>query len=191
MAAGRSLTFRRSMADNRRPKLVPSARTRRAKEGGKSELQRAVRRVTPGRGNSKDSGTENIPPSRRPSRGYGEVRVKRCGKSAPRAQKCAWQAKPRTEQDQIGKHDRAQARINGRPVRSFRVGCLSRPAMAGLEEWLSLRRSAGRRGGGVRVKRCGKSAPRRWQHRWQAKPRTEQDQIGKQDGPSNASGSVA
>ena len=28
------------------------------------------------------------------------------------------------------------------------------------------------------VKRCGKSAPRRWQHRWQAKPRTEQGQIG-------------
>src|SRR5204863_4412999 len=31
----------------------------------------------------------------------------------------------------------------------------------------------------VRVKRCGKSAPRPWQHGWQAKPRTEQDQIGK------------
>src|SRR6185295_13498263 len=30
----------------------------------------------------------------------------------------------------------------------------------------------------VRVKRCGKSAPRPWQHGWQAKPRTEQDQIG-------------
>ena len=29
--------------------------------GGKSELRRAVRRVTPGQGNSKESGTENIP----------------------------------------------------------------------------------------------------------------------------------
>src|SRR5215210_2394039 len=29
------------------------------------------------------------------------------------------------------------------------------------------------------VKRCGKSAPRPWQHGWQAKPRTEQDQIGR------------
>ena len=29
---------------------------------GKSELRRAVRRVTPGQGNLKDSGTENIPP---------------------------------------------------------------------------------------------------------------------------------
>src|SRR6185369_4996255 len=33
------------------------------------------------------------------------------------------------------------------------------------------------------VKRCGKSAPRRWQHRWQAKPRTEQDQIGRLERP--------
>ena len=29
------------------------------------------------------------------------------------------------------------------------------------------------------MKRCGKSAPRPWQHGWQAKPRTEQDQIGR------------
>ena len=33
-------------------------------KGGKSELRRAVRRVTPGQGNLKESGTENIPPSR-------------------------------------------------------------------------------------------------------------------------------
>jgi hypothetical protein len=33
------------------------------RRGGKSELRRAVRRVIPGRGNSKDSGTENIPPA--------------------------------------------------------------------------------------------------------------------------------
>jgi hypothetical protein len=30
----------------------------------------------------------------------------------------------------------------------------------------------------ARVKRCGKSAPHPWQHGWQAKPRTEQGQIG-------------
>jgi len=35
----------------------------RAPRGGKSELRRAVRRVTPGRGNPTDSGTENIPPA--------------------------------------------------------------------------------------------------------------------------------
>ena len=32
------------------------------------------------------------------------------------------------------------------------------------------------------MKRCGKSAPRPWQHGWQAKPRTEQDQIGRRTG---------
>jgi len=30
------------------------------------------------------------------------------------------------------------------------------------------------------VKRCGKSAPRFWRQKWQAKPRTEQGQIGRQ-----------
>ena len=86
------------------------------REGGRREespnSSRAVRRVIPGRGNSKDSGTENIPPAlvrlsygvarpdqprhsrpsapgqagRSPGRSVGasEVRVKRCGKSAPR-----------------------------------------------------------------------------------------------------------
>ena len=31
----------------------------------------------------------------------------------------------------------------------------------------------------VRVKRCGKSAPRGWRQTWHAKPHTEQDQIGR------------
>src|SRR3954465_8516263 len=35
---------------------------------------------------------------------------------------------------------------------------------------------------GAMVKRCGKSAPRPWQHGWQAKPRTEQGQIGEHGG---------
>jgi hypothetical protein len=39
----------------------------RAKARGKSELRRAVRRVTPGQGDLKDSGTENIPPAVAPS----------------------------------------------------------------------------------------------------------------------------
>ena len=30
----------------------------------------------------------------------------------------------------------------------------------------------------VRVKWCGKSAPRWWQHQWQGKPHLKQDQIG-------------
>ena len=76
--------------------------------GGKSELRRAVRRVTPGRGNSKESGTENIPLTGAVglTRRSKQARVKRCGKSAPRVWQQAWQAKPRTEQGQIGERDR-------------------------------------------------------------------------------------
>jgi len=44
---------------------------RAAKAGGKSELRRAVRRVTPGQGNLKESGTENIPPAVARFAGYG------------------------------------------------------------------------------------------------------------------------
>ena len=36
-------------------------RRRKVMAGGKSELRRAVRRVTPGQGNLKESGTEKIP----------------------------------------------------------------------------------------------------------------------------------
>jgi large subunit ribosomal protein L22 len=36
---------------------------RRTEVGGKSDLRRAVRRVTPGQGNLTDSGTEKIPPA--------------------------------------------------------------------------------------------------------------------------------
>ena len=49
---------RRSEPDDR-----PPSPTSRASEGGKSELRRAVRRVTPGQGNLKDSGTENTQPT--------------------------------------------------------------------------------------------------------------------------------
>jgi len=45
---------------------APSEARSAEPRGGKSELRRAVRRVTPGRGNSKDSGTENIPLRWRP-----------------------------------------------------------------------------------------------------------------------------
>src|SRR5688500_2028078 len=40
---------------------------RRTEVGGKSDLRRAVRRVTPGQGNLTDSGTEKIPPAFAPS----------------------------------------------------------------------------------------------------------------------------
>ena len=67
--------------------------------------------------------------------------VKRCGKSAPRLSQGRWQAKPRTEQGQIGRRLTRAAQAargrKGRPVRSLRVGRLSPSVMPGLEEWLS------------------------------------------------------
>ena len=127
--------------------------------GGKSELRRAVRRVTPGRGNPTESGTENIPPAEAPgwwsagcpaqssraphaplrcAGGSGDapaspggttnpgprrVRVKRCGKSAPRLPQGRWQAKPRTEQDQIGRRSRtARPKPPGRSLEAASDG---------------------------------------------------------------------
>jgi len=49
------------------------------------------------------SATENVPPGRASSL----VRVKRCGKSAPRRQQWRRQGKPHTEQDQIGGESRS------------------------------------------------------------------------------------
>ena len=53
--------LRRSRSTPRRCARWPSNR----RSGGKSELRRAVRRVTPGSGRPKESGTENIPPGGR------------------------------------------------------------------------------------------------------------------------------
>jgi hypothetical protein len=65
--------------------------------GGKSELQRAGCRITPGGGNPKESATEIKPPP------LLAVRVKRRGKSSP-VPMVTWESgKPHPEQDQIGK----------------------------------------------------------------------------------------
>ena len=56
-----------------------------------------------------------------------EVRVKWCGKSAPRLEQSRRQGKPHVEQDQIGEKGRLA------PLDS-RVGRLSLSVMAGLEE---------------------------------------------------------
>src|SRR5262245_53418575 len=72
---------------------------------GKSELRRAVRRVIPGRGDPTDQWHRKHT-ARRGSQGLWKVRVKRCGKSAPRGRQRTWQAKPRTEQGQIGRRSR-------------------------------------------------------------------------------------
>ena len=84
--------------------------------GGKSELRRAVCRITSG-----------VPVSR-PE--YGQchrkhtvrlrrIRVKRCGKSAPPEQQCSGQGKPHTEQDQIGRESASGGHALARRVRTF------------------------------------------------------------------------
>ena len=65
--------------------------------------------------------------------------MKRCGKSAPRAEQSVWQGKPHAEQDQIGEEELPAPLY-------FRVGrygltrkrpTMSRIVMCGLDEWLS------------------------------------------------------
>ncbi len=56
-------------------------------------------RVTPGGGDSRESATEKKLPDGQ--RMLLSVRVKRCGKSAPRLRQRGWQGKPHREQDQI------------------------------------------------------------------------------------------
>src|SRR3972149_1933797 len=81
--------------------------------GGKSELRRAVRWVTPSPGDRKESATENTPP---PIEKWGG-RVKRRGKSAPLGWRHPRQGKTRTEQDQIGRRSRAaRPRLPGRSL---------------------------------------------------------------------------
>ncbi len=54
-----------------------------------------------------ESATENIPPAVCAFPCVRQVRVKWCGKSAPRAEQFAWQGKPHAEQDQIGEKGRS------------------------------------------------------------------------------------
>jgi hypothetical protein len=132
-----AFALRRASAGQARKAPAPSS-PEKGKARGKSELRRAVRRVTPGRGNPKDSGTENTQPAFAVTR--RRVMVKRCGKSAPRRWQHRWQAKPRTEQGQIGGPCSCGAsQTDTRTARSsrLRVGCLIPSAMTGLEEWSS------------------------------------------------------
>src|SRR5262245_7487133 len=74
--------------------------------GGKSELHRAGCWLTASRGDPQDSATENRPP---PPATAG-VRVKRCGKSAPRPGRPGRHGKPHLEQEPIGERLREEAR---------------------------------------------------------------------------------
>src|SRR5204862_471403 len=112
-ASGLRYAPRRSEPPGRTPAPSNSA-------GGKSGLHRAGCWLTASRGDSRDSATENKPPAARP------VRVKRCGKSAPRSWRQGRQGKPHPEQGHIGEQC-------GGPPRS-RVARSRPPATAVLEE---------------------------------------------------------
>ena len=71
------------------------------------------------------------------------VRVKGCGKSAPRARRRAWRGKPHREQDRIGKAGGFGPRMGFRIA--FRVGRARRPATDVPDEWPSIARKGGDR----------------------------------------------
>ena len=69
-----------------------------------------------------ESATENYT-ARVAVKARTRVRVKRCGKSAPRPQQCGWQGKPHAEQDQIGEQERpAPLRLPGRSLEPLSNG---------------------------------------------------------------------
>ena len=82
------------------------------------------------------------------------VRVKGCGKSAPRTQQCGRHGKPHREQDRIG-----TTGVRARPVSRLvvRVGCSRRSAMAVPEEWSPRPRS--RNSGPYRTRLTGRLTP--------------------------------
>src|SRR5437870_2121356 len=91
--------------------------------GGKSGLHRAACRLTAG-------GAAQSVLHGQCHRKYTAplgVRVKWCGKSAPRPEQSGWQGKPHAEQDQIGEEERPA------PINS-RVGRSSRAVMFGPDE---------------------------------------------------------
>ena len=95
-------------------------------------------RVTPGGGDPRESATENIPPA--PHYAERPVRVKRCGKSAPPGRQRRGQGKPHPEQDHVGTRVARWRYVRARQARfraDVRVGCLTGPATAPLDEWPS------------------------------------------------------
>ena len=93
-------------------------------------------RITSGGGDPRDSATESRPPQTGSSDLAG-VRVKGCGKSAPRTRQRGRHGKPHREQDRIGAArpipERGRAGLLSRPV--ARVGRSRRSATTVPEEW--------------------------------------------------------
>ena len=116
--------------DHRQPAGRP-LRTQRWVRGGKSGLHGDAVPDNLRRGSDpRESATESRPPRKARA---GGVRVKGCGKSAPRTRQRGRHGKPHREQDRIGTTRRFAVRPVSRPV--VRVGCSRRPATAVPEEW--------------------------------------------------------
>jgi hypothetical protein len=92
-------------------------------------------RLTAAGGDPRESATESKPP------GLARVRVKGCGKSAPRRRQRRRQGKPHREQDQIGAAGRARQRAAPGPFPDPPSGLVAR----GVQQWAS--QTNGRRGG--------------------------------------------
>ena len=108
----------------------PAGRPLRARAGEESPGSMEARcRITSGGGDPRESATESKPPLGPSDPG---VRVKGCGKSAPRTQQCGRHGKPHREQNRIGTTG-ARARPVSRLV--VRVGCSRRSATVVPEEW--------------------------------------------------------
>ncbi len=97
-------------------------------------------RVTPGEGDLRESATESKPPApvAAPRRGGWRVRVKGCGKSAPRRRHRRRHGKPHREHDRLGAARRGR-KARGRRVSASaaRVGRARRPATDVADEWPS------------------------------------------------------
>src|SRR5579863_8357121 len=107
---------------------------------GKSELRRAVCRITSGRVAHPFAAfakgweiRRKVPQKTYRLGGNARVRVKRCGKSAPPRQQCRGQGKPHTEQDQIGRNPVVAVSFEAQ-VATAALGCQERGSAAHSSE---------------------------------------------------------
>jgi len=89
-----------------------------------------------GGGDPRESATESKPPD------FNQVRVKGCGKSAPRAWQQGRHGKPHREQNQIGTADAGNFLLHKLVFRAaVRVGCMRCLVTGILDEWSSIEKS--------------------------------------------------
>ena len=126
-----ALTAARRRLD-RRGRGWPDGRGRKVEESPDSREK--WRRVTPARGDPRESATEIRPPA---GLRTGRARVKRWGKSPPRRRQRRRHGKPRQEQGQIGIARGPARRPRVLPPERSGLAARSPSATAGREEWPS------------------------------------------------------